>query len=233
MKITNYSIVLCFIFFFNSYLTSAQLKVKCAGKNYNIPVFKQNTVNASVNDFENYGIFLPILQSKYDLELRAFYKTSNPFIGSAVVIKGNKEKLIAETYFYKIQGALSKLTPASDFKVINRGNLLVFYSVKSTRPADTLLNSLIKNKLFTLPNIKDMTDSLLKNNIKLLKSGALDPYYMQFELKVKNQYRSFGCDPSMYYTNPNVKELLPEKLLFDQFDQLYKASGQERNHLFP
>ena len=78
-----------------------------------------------------------------------------------------------------------------------------------------------------------MIDSLSKKNIKLLKSSALDPYYMQFELKVKNQYRSFDCDPDLYYTNPTIKELLPEKLLFDQFDQLYKKSGQERNHLFP
>lgn len=233
MKTNNYSIILCFIFFFNSYLTSAQVLVKCAGKNYNIPAFKQNIVDNSGGDFEDFGILSPILQSKYDIELRGFYKTANPFIGSAVVIKGNEEKLIVETYFFKIQGALAKLVPANNFKVITKGNLLVFYNVKSVRPPDTLLNSLIKNKLFTLPNIKGMTDSLLKNNIKLLKSGAMDPYYMQFELKVKNQYRSFDCDPSLYYTNPNVKELLPEKLLFNQFDQLYKASGQERNHLFP
>ncbi len=233
MKINIYSIILYCIIFFNSYLTSAQVIVKCAGKKYIIPAFKQNTVNASGGDFENFGILSPILQSQYDIELRGFYKTSNPFIGSAVVIKGNKEKLIAEAYFFKIQGGLTKTTLASDFKVINKGNLLVFYNVKSVRPADTLLNSLIKNKLFTLPDVKNLTDSLLKNNIKLLKSGEMDPYHMQFELKVKNQYRSFGCDPSLYYTNPNVKELLPEKLLFDQFDQLYKASGQERNHLFP
>lgn len=233
MKTNNYKIILCFIFFFSSYLASAQLLVKCAGKNYTIPVFKQNTVNAGGNDFENYGILSPILQSKYDVELRAFYKTSNPSIGSAVIIKGNKEKLIAETYFYKIQGALSKPTLTGDFKIINKDNLLVSYYVKSIQPTANLLDSLIKNKLFDLPNIKDLTDSLLKNNIKLLKSGALDPYHMQFELKVKNQYRSFDCDPFVYYANPNVKELLPEKLLFDQFDQLYKTSGQERNHLFP
>ena len=233
MKANNYKIILCFIFFLNSYLTSAQLRVKCAGKNYYIPVFKQNIINTGGGDFENYGILSPIIESKYDIELRAFYKTSNPFIGSAVIIKGNKEKLIAEAYFYKIQGALSKPTAANDFKIINRGNLLIFYSVKSVQPTATLLNSLIKNKLFDLPNIKDLTDSLSKNNINLIKSRAMDPYHIQFELKVKNQYRSFDCDPSIYYDNLNVKELLPEKLLFDQFDQLYKASGQEKNHLFP
>lgn len=233
MKINRHFIILCFVFLVQTCLTSAQLLVKCAGKNYNIPAFKQSTVNASGGDFENFGILSPILQSQYDLELRGFYKTSNPFIGSAVVIKGNEEKLIVETYFYKIPGALAKMVPANNFKVIAKGNLLIFYNVKSIQPADTLLNSLIKNKLFTLPNIKNLTNSLLKNNIKLLKSGAMDPYYMQFELKVKNQYRSFDCDPSLYYTNPNVKELLSEKLLFDQFDQLYKISGQERNHLFP
>lgn len=233
MKINIYSIVLYCIIFLNSYLTSAQVLVKCAGKNYNIPAFKQNTVNASGGDFEDFGILSPILQSEYDIELRGFYKTSNPFIGSAVVIKGNEEKLIVETYFFKIQGALAKMVPANNFKVITKGNLLVFYNVKSVQPTDTLLNSLIKNKLFTLSNVKILTDSLLKNNIKLLKDSVLDPYSMQFELKVKNQYRSFDCDPFVYYANPNVKELLPEKLLFDQFDQLYKASGQERNHLFP
>ncbi len=65
------------------------------------------------------------------------------------------------------------------------------------------------------------------------KSNALDPYYMQFELKVKNHYRSFNCDPFMYYSNKDIKEFLPEKLLYDQFNELYEKSGQEKNHLFP
>lgn len=195
-------------------LTLGQIVLKCAGKTYTIPAFKAGYTKIGDERFEQFKVLPPIHKSKFDIELRGYYHTSNPFIGSVVVVKGNREKLFVEAYFYKY------------IRVITS-------SVKTFKPADTLLTSLIKANLFTLSDINVLSDSLSKNNIEVKKNNSLDPYYMQFELKVKDHYRSFNCDPSIYYDNPNINELLSEKLLYDQFNNLYILSGQEKNHLFP
>lgn len=195
-------------------LTFGQIVLKCAGKTYTIPAFKAGYTKIGDERFEQFKILPPIHQSQFDIELRGYYRTSNPLIGSVVVVKGNTEKLLVEAYFYKYQWGIVS-------------------SVKTFQPADSLLNSLIKANLFTLNDIHVITDSLLKSNIVVKRNNAFDPYSMQFELKVNDQYRSFNCDPFVYYANEKIKDLLPEKLLYDQFNKLYILSGQEKNHLFP
>lgn len=230
----KYLVISYCILFFQNYIASAQITVRCAGESYSIPSFSNDSVKIQDRNLEKFQILLPINQSKNDIELRGYYITSNPLISSVVVIRGNEEKLTAEAYFYKSSFGMNfKTVTSSRGNTIRSGNQLVHAITKSVQPTDTLLRYLISNKLFSLKDIKYISDSLTKRGVKLTKNSALDPYYMQFELKVKNHYRSFNCDPFMYYSNKNIIELLPEKLLYDQFNQLYEKSGQEKNHLFP
>lgn len=230
----KYTIILSCFLYFQNFIASAQIIIRCAGESYSIPSFNDDSVKKQDRNFEKFQILPPINQSKYDIELRGYYITSNPLISSVVVIKGNEEKIIAEAYFYKSSFGINFRTiTSSKINTVRSGDQLVHAIVKSVQPTDTLLRYLISNRLFSLMDIKYILKSLTKRGIKITKNDVLDPYYMQFELKVKNHYRSFNCDPFMYYSNKNIKDLLPEKLLYDQFNQLYEKSGQEKNHLFP
>lgn len=213
----------------------SQVKFVCAGKNFVIPAFRIDSIKNSfvINQFEKLKILDPIRNSKFEIELRGYYQVSTPSAGSVIIIKGNHNKLFAETYYYRFQkNNLDTLAPKG-FKTTFWGKRKVYFSVKNIPLSRSILSQLIKKRLFELPDAKKLRDSLSINGIKIARTQAFDPYYMVFTLKVLNNYRSFYCDPFMAAANKDIKELIPEKLLFEQFDKIYNQSGQERNHLFP
>jgi hypothetical protein len=216
-------------------IVCAQLVVKCAGRTYFIPDFRDTAVgkNFTEEQFEKLNILKPIQDSEYDIELRGYYEVVTPFMGSVVIIKANSKKLVAESYYYRIQRDVGDAVPPVGFSVTRWANRNLYYSMKAFIPSDTLFQSLIQNRLFSLPDSHTLIQALKKEQINVEPTRAMDPYYMKFELKVNQRYRSFFCDPFAYWTNKNIKELLPEKNLFDAFNNLYIKSGQELNHLFP
>jgi hypothetical protein len=224
--------VIVIVFQHSSY---GQMTFKCAGKSYIIPYFKSYTIQKyyTENRFEELKILEPIEKSVFPIELRAYYMVVNASIGSAVIIKGDSNKIVAEAYYYRIQWDSTNSIQPKGFKTTWLHNRKVYYTVKSVSPSDTLLTALIRYKLFTQPEIDLVIRSLKQKNINVAETNAMDPYHLKFELKAGNQYRSYICDSFRWYANKDIHELRPEKLLFDVFNQLYIDSGQELNHLFP
>lgn len=215
--------------------SSAQLKVKCAGKKYLIPEFRQDSTKKSFTEiqFEKLNILTPIQNSNYEIELRGYYEVVNPFMGSVVIVKGNSKMIFAEVYYYHVQRDMADTIPPKDSKIVRWAKRNVYYSIKRLALSDTLLTRLIKNRLFSQADVHVLSDSLKKKNVTVERSRAMDPYAMKFELKVNHLYRSFYCDPFVWSANKSIDVLIPEKTLFDLFNNLYKKSGQNLNHLFP
>jgi hypothetical protein len=224
--------LLCFI---SSYTVSAQVTFKCASVKYTIPEFREDTVkkNFFEKKFEDLGILQPIQLSKYDIELRCYYDVLSISSGSAIIIKGDENRIFAEAYYYRVQDKASDSIPPEGFKTIKHGKRNVYYSVKNVSVPDTLLRSLIKDKLFYRQDILVLRDSLKKQGVKIEPSREMDPYSVTFTLKVKSHIRRFDSCPSLFYANKNIKDFTYNVLLFNDFNNLYNSSGQERNHLFP
>ncbi|WP_179414170.1 hypothetical protein HDF19_16495 [Mucilaginibacter sp. E4BP6] len=224
--------LLCFV---SAYTVNAQITFKCADVKYTIPEFKEDAVEKYIweTQFEDLGILQPIQLSKYDIELRCYYDVVSIGRGSAIIIKGDERKIWAEAYFYRIQKDQSDSIPPEGFKSIKYWKRNLYYSVKNISVPDTLLRSLIKHKLFNRQDIIALRDSLKNQGIKIEPSRELDSYSVTYTLKVKNHIRRFNSDPSLFYANSNIKEFSYDVLLFNDFNNLYNSSGQERNHLFP
>jgi len=223
--------LLCFF----SVSVNAQITFKCAGVNYTIPEFKEDAVQKYIweQQFEDLGILQPIQLSKYDIELRCYYVVTAPAIGSAIIIKGDAHKIFAEAYYYCYQRGTADSIPPKGFKSIKHGKRNIYYSVKEVSVPDTLLKALINHQLFNRKDMMQLEDSLKKQGIKIERSRAMDPFSLTYTVKVKNHIRRFDSLPDHFYANPNIKEFSYDVLLFNDFNNLYNSSGQERNHLFP
>ncbi len=227
--------IITLLCFFSAYTVNAQITFKCAGVNYTIPKFREDAVQKYIweQQFEDLGMLQPIELSKYDIELRCYYDVVSIGRGSAIIIKGDAREIWAEAYFYRPQFNKNDSIPPKGFQTIKYGNRNVYYSIKKVSVPDTLLRALIKDKLFNKQDIMALRDSLKKQGIKIEPSRAMDPYSVTFTLKIKNHIRSFNSNPSLFDANTNIKEFSYDVLLFNDFNNLYNSSGQERNHLFP
>jgi hypothetical protein len=234
MKTHNLVAIIFFIVFYKT-SAYAQVKFECAGKAFVIPVFRTDTIKKSfsMDQFEKLKILAPIGDSKFKIELRGYYEVVNPLSASVVVIKGNRDTLFAEIYYYRFQRKITDTVAPAGFKTILSGKKRVYFSVKNLSLSKSVISQLIKSKLFELPDAILLRDSLSNAGIKIARSMAFDQYDMSFQLKVLNNYRSFYCHPFMAYANPKIKQLVPEKRLFETFDKIYNQSGQEPNHLYP
>jgi hypothetical protein len=234
MKAKNAAAFIFIVLSINSFLY-AQVAFNCDGKSYSIPYFRQDSTGRSTAEltFEKLNILSSIKNSASDIELRGYYNVVSLSSGSVIVIKGNSKRLTADACYYRLQLNKADTIPPKDYKTTRWLNRNLYYSVKSITAPYTLLQALIDNKLFSLPEVDFITDSLKKNGVKVERTRAMDPYSMKFELKVNQMYRSFNCDPFLWAANKGIKELQPEIALFQLFDNLYIKSGQNLNHLFP
>jgi|GEM_PF-2785174 hypothetical protein len=200
----------------------AQINIKCAGKNYYIPEFKDWPVKPKYTPmFEMLNVLTPITESKYDIEIRANYYTLSLNSGMTITIKGNAQELIVQTMRYNYAGNIADSLKPKGTKIAKQGNLKYFYSVKSITAPDTLLTSLIKNHLFNFDE-KAIKDNLAKAKTEIYDRNVLDGYSIGFEVKAKDHYRAFGISPDRYPLN--IKELKPIGLLDYTFGTLIKLT---------
>ena len=209
------------LFFFSFYTTNAQVTFTCAAKNYTIPEFKDDSLEKNIweQQFEKLGILRSIRSSNWDVELRCYYDLPS-LSGSAIVVKGNENKIFAEIYRYRVQNGDRDSVPPKGYNTIRKGGKNIYYSVKIVSVPDTLLKSLIEEKLFSCPDITFVLDSLNKNGTKLQPSNTLDAYTVTFLVKVKSHIRRFSSTPFLSYANPLRKDLARYTQLFNSFDQL-------------
>jgi hypothetical protein len=99
---------------------------------------------------------------------------------------------------------------------------MTFYYLKqSLSIPDTLLASLIKNKLFNYDPIA-VRDSLKKAGRETSARTYLDGSPPSFYIKVKNDYHFISCDPYALEENKGTIEVAPETLLTHTFYNLTK-----------
>jgi hypothetical protein len=166
--------------------------------------------------FEQLELLEPIQNSLYDIEVR-LYNSSPFFSGNVIVLKGNSKKLIAEYYEY----GQSKAVPTKSYKMKKLGNMTFYYLKQSLSVSDTLLTSLIKNKLFNYDPIA-LRDSLKKAGKETRAKTFLDSSPPSFFIKVKNDYHLISCDPYALEENKGTIEIAPETLLTHTFYRLVK-----------
>ena len=169
------TLIISFLCFIGICTANAQLTFNCAGKKYTIPEFKEHTSEKNIweEEFETLGILQPVELSKFDIELRCYYDVVAPSFGSAIIIKGDTNKIFAEAYYYCFQRNTADSIPPEGFKVIKHGGRNIYYSVKTVSVPDTLLEALIKHHLFSRQNTMELADSLKKQGIKIERSNAL------------------------------------------------------------
>jgi hypothetical protein len=166
--------------------------------------------------FEQLELLEPIQNSLYDIEVRLV--NSSPFFSSnVIVLKGNSKKLIAEYYEY----GQHKAIPGKAYKMKKLSNMTFYYLKQSLSIPDTLLASLIKNKLFNYDPIA-VRDSLKKAGRETSARTYLDGSPPSFYIKVKNDYHFISCDPYALEENKGTIEVAPETLLTHTFYNLTK-----------
>lgn len=204
--------------------TYAQKTIDLAGKKYVIPAFEQIVLKSNVWDFE--GV-TPIEQSQNNLEIRFSLFAG---VGKAMIaIRGNKDSLWADCYYYTVSAWL-KPNPTFPVELFTtrKGYQMSMVSkrIELTARADSIVASLVKNKIFTLKDEDVVLDSLTKNNIPFKNNSWLDGSWgTDFIIKVNDQYRRFNIIPETDGQNPSMEVFAKRIRLYNLFYGLYKSSG--------
>lgn len=201
------------------FAASSQIKVKIAGKQYIVPDFKDGTV-AKPGYLKHISIPKPIEQSKYDIEIRYYNSTIVGSLINALVIKGNRDSLFAETY--EISGLPAR--KAAKQVAIKQGNkYYVYYKKQAPRQLlDTVLANLIAHQLFVMQDQHQIYAHLKEQGVKINYPSqpndcCLDIY---IELKLKKHIRSFTYNYYPAADNLQIPQLADENLLMTDFGNL-------------
>lgn len=206
------------------YFVSArsQSVITLGGIAYKIPSFKEDSTLTYDDWFVKNGIVGSIKKSAFDLEIRAFYKPwfmSDRDEGYCLVIKGNRDSLIADYYMVakrfrvqNIQGAIMYSKRSyPDFDM-----MLAHLHIDSQKRLDTLLRKLLAGYITNIPDYNILLKQFEHSGTKLREWEISDCCVVPtYEIKVGKQIRNFTTYSFYYDANRDNKELMKEKNLDD------------------
>jgi hypothetical protein len=192
----------------------AQQQLKIAGITYNVPAFSADSNQTFTDFYVKSGILPSIKSSHYDLEIKAILPNAIMNFsdrGGCVVIRGNKDSLVADYYMLRSRQGLANVTAAVVQKDPNNADfdlMLIKEEHLASKYLDTALRGFFANRITNLISTKATVRKLKKQGIKVNEFGPTDCCGdILYEVKIGNQFRNFTTNSFYYSGNPKIKQI--------------------------
>lgn len=193
-----------------------QTNINIAGKIYTIPKFSSDTLTLKERYVIEDSLLIahkfikPLAQSKDDFEVRCFVKTidiGNRFI--MIILKGNKNKLIAELFDCRYVAILTDGAPGiklEKYTSIGIQNDRHRVNLKT----DTNFSKLIQLGLFDYPDKKYFKGG---KDLPTMEEGSESDYVV--EIKLNGKHHSFRYYQGLLTIDPENKKLIDGKAMIN------------------
>ena len=188
---------------------------------YAVPDLNSSELKPTGDHLEVSGVINPLAESVHDLELRFYFTANSPSGDAMIALKGNKESLWADCYYYGFFKELFR-----DFKTFQLKDkplplLVSAQKVLLTHSSDSILTELFNQGAFVMNSHANMVDSLQKTQ-PLPLDGYGSAYY---QIKVGNRFHSVSINPTIAANNAHIEVLTRQARIYSLFLNLYRKSG--------
>jgi hypothetical protein len=228
MKIHCLFILPCLFFFIC--LKSTQAQDQQEGKQFlNLP-FKEDSTQRFSNQFTRFSALGSIKDSKAEIEIRAYPIPMGRYFTPPLIYILGLYPDHASLTVYMLYDQDKRLN-TSDAIPVGKFRNQVCYQLKNMKidpeTFNSILNKLVQNHLFELPNQKHVIDSLTHQQIKvynfchnkeIMRSSDCTENFNLVEIKLNKKFRNFKySNQALFYPEYN-----PQIAIFENYARIHK-----------